>query len=392
VWNLAHSAPELNWAAVRLPAEDSAVRWALWEPGTAAHPLWGRCDRVLTLGDPATLTRIASQSFGALRHIPALERPAALPPGAGEALLNLLATLMRDQGLAQVHYRGPYPTPHLFDALSRSFTPVEPPPEAGERFSRDALELNLSGALADNPVAWAPTPWRAVQPKPGLLVRLRKGPETVWTDGVPFRGPAPPGVPLPAGERLWCHNAEAGSEVIAGLALLGDPYREYLALSQQGRVLRDLRGHKQAEPGTVLPPLWHECVFAWAAVQATPPLAPGVLALRGQVTLRWARLPLTLAHAAGEELWLNSGLAEQFARLRPARDPAQLALMAFSDVAGATAPYLHRRAQALLEAQAPTDIQLLMTQGAEAQRQARAALADALPKLVSSIRAGTGLG
>jgi hypothetical protein len=404
-WELGRVPPELSWAAVRLPAADGAAGWALWEPGTAAHPLWGRCDRVVLLGEAATLTRVASQPFGALGQIPALERPAALPPGAGEALLNLLAALMRDQRRAEVHYRGPFPTPHLFEALCRSFTPGGPLPEARERFSRDALELSLRGRLADNPVAWTPAPWQTVQPAPGLLVRLRNGPESLWIGGVPFRAAASlrksPEVglsrrshdstlPLHAGERLWPGGSEPGGEWVAGLALLGAPYREFVVLDPQGQVLRHDLPSTAPEPAAPLSPLWHECLFAWSAVQAAPPLAPGVLALRGRVILRWARLPLTLANSSGDEVWLNLALAEQFARLRPTRDPAQLALMAFSDAAGAVAPHLHRRAQAALEAQAPPDLAPLMTHGAEVQRQARAALAEALPKLIASIAGGGG--
>jgi hypothetical protein len=403
VWRPFAAPAELDWAAVRLPPGG----WALWEPGTARHPVWGRCDRVGLPGQPASLTRFAAQPCGQLHHIPALERPAALPPGAGEALLNLLAAFMADQQRERVHYRGPYPTAHLFDVLCRSFTPLEFGPGvpegivrediARERFARNAWDLALAGGSAENPVAWKPAPWRGLSPAPGLLLRVRELPESLWIGEVPFRAAAPgsprvPGAPLAAGERLWRRDQPGEPEYSAGLALLGDVYREYVRLDAQGSLLFDGRPNEAAEPLGPLSAPWHAPLFAWATLQAAPALAPGVLALGAGISLRWARLPLTLIHPAGGELWLHAGLAEQFARLRPTRDPGQLALMAFSDVASAAAPHLHRRAQALLEAQAPADMERLVMQGAEVQQRARATLAEALPLLVASIREGEGLG
>jgi hypothetical protein len=383
VWDEASG--ELDWAAVRSPGG-----WAIWELGTALHPLWGRCDRMLSWGAAETPCRVASQPFGDLRFIPPLERPAELPPGAGEALLNLLATFMADQGRGRVVYRGPFPTAHLFEALCRSFAPLEPEAEARARFSQGELAQAFAAETVENPVAWRPDPWGAVQPTPGVLVRVRYGPETAWIGAVPFRRSGKAASALPAGERIWA-PPETEGEYAAGLALLGEPFREFLRLDAKGNVLRDAPPAEASEAGAALSESWREPLFAWAALRAAPPLAPAVLALRPDLPLRWARLPLSLASCTGGELWISSALSAQWRRLRGSRDPSELALMAFSDVACAVAPHLLRLAQTRLEAGPPSSPEALLHRGAEARQRAGALLAQSLPRLVQSLRCGEAL-
>ena len=91
------------------------------------HPAWGRSDRLWLL-DPAeawapreALTVFQAVDYARPDVIPPLLAPARLPPGAGTAVLNLIAGLMKDRGVARVRYRGPYPTEQLFTALLECF-------------------------------------------------------------------------------------------------------------------------------------------------------------------------------------------------------------------------------------------------------------------------------
>src|SRR5712691_5322684 len=86
----------LDWARCR--AADG--RWIGVETGAVDHPAWGRSDRVWLLDgeepwrpvEPLTVFR--ALDWTALDHIPPLAEPQRLPPGAGSAVLNLVAALM----------------------------------------------------------------------------------------------------------------------------------------------------------------------------------------------------------------------------------------------------------------------------------------------------------
>jgi hypothetical protein len=394
----------LAWARFRLPGGG----WLELEPGSARHPLWGAADRLILPEQGVTLCRIAAQPWGALGCIPALERPAALPPGGGEAALNWLAALAEDQRRSAISYRAPYPTGHLFEALRRSFRPLEPEAQARLRFSRDALRLALAPpeVMAENPVRWAPHPWTALLPAPGVLLRHRGGIETVWIGSVPFRlDPVRPRrsrdglVPgerrgtLAAGERLWREGPPEAPRTVAGLVLLGEPYRSFLALDSEGRVLEDRRPEEPAcaplDPDAPLDPIWCKVVLAWSAARAAAPLASAVLTLWGRLALRWAPLPLTLAASGEGGISVQAGLRDQFMRLRACRDPVALALMLVSDLAGGLMPHVLARAQAELEAgPRPTSVHMLLREGEEAQARARETLNNALPTLVHALVEG----
>jgi hypothetical protein len=93
--------------------------------------------------------------------IPPLFAPARLPPGAGTAVLNLIAGLMKDQGVARVRYRGPYPTEQLFTALL-------------ECFRHDpALDDPLRRFMDEGDVDWLPAPHERHLVAPGVSVQLR---------------------------------------------------------------------------------------------------------------------------------------------------------------------------------------------------------------------------
>ena len=88
-------------------------------------------------------------------------------------MLNLLAALMKDQGVARVRYRGPYPTEQLFTTLLECFRYDPALDEPLERFLAEEARL-AAGALREPPVA------------PGVTVQLRQDIDKVVADGVTF--------------------------------------------------------------------------------------------------------------------------------------------------------------------------------------------------------------
>src|SRR5215468_8293856 len=149
----------LAWARCR--AADG--RWIGVEPGAGDHRVWGRSDRVWELDgtDPwrpvEMLSVFRALDWARLDHIPPLAEPRRLPSGAGSAVLNLLATLMKDQGLARTRYRGPFPTEQLFTALLESFRHDPPQTLPPERF------LATAGSTG------CPPPTRAMRWRHGSL-------------------------------------------------------------------------------------------------------------------------------------------------------------------------------------------------------------------------------
>jgi hypothetical protein len=138
------------------------------DPGVDEHPAWGASDRVWLLdGDEPwrpvePLSVFRALDWAQLDHIPPLAEPRRLPPGAGSAVLNLLASLMKDQGLARVRYRGPFPSEQLFTSLLEAFR--HDPTQA----------LPLERFLADGGLDWLPAPFESHHVAPWVTVQLRQ--------------------------------------------------------------------------------------------------------------------------------------------------------------------------------------------------------------------------
>ena len=384
---------ELAWARVRVPGGG----WLEIEPGSASHPIWGRSDRLIDAESGKTLARLAAQDYGRLSWIPPVDHPAAIPAGGGEAVINLLAALMADQGRESVKYRGPYPTHQLFDALCRSFTPTEIDRDARERFCNGELSQAWAGEMEPSPVRWAPRPWEPLTPAPGVEVRLRAGDcvkiDTVWVGRVPFRRAERHEGRLPCGERVWIAPSPgkaAATRYHAGLVMLGEPYKNFLTLDGGGNIIEDRRPTgRRVVSGPPLTSVWHDLVFAWSALHSTPPLASSVMALRGSVPLRWAALPLRLAHDNGNELLVNSGLANQYRRLLPGHERAKLGLLLISDVLQGLASLIRARARMALERRRPVPRPEALTREARrALTEAGERVAKAAPLVLRAVAAG----
>src|SRR5206468_2622297 len=117
------------------------------------------------------LTVFQSLDYERLDFIPPLAEPVRLLPGAGTALLDLLAGLMKDQGVTRVRYRGPYPTEQLFTALLESFR-YDPA-------VTDPLGRFMDGGDLD----WLPAPHERHQVAAGLSVQIRQEVDKVVVDG-----------------------------------------------------------------------------------------------------------------------------------------------------------------------------------------------------------------
>lgn len=196
------------------------------EPDAEEHPLLGRCDRVCSL-DGTVLALGSAVDWRRPREIPALDRPGALPRGAGTAILNLLAWQARRAGDEALRYRGPYPSEALWTSLRASFRVEGSEAEAEARFFADAEARMRGTSVEPIDVTFRPDPHAWTFTSERVCVQHRRGLERVYVDGRAFdrEGPGP-----------W-RVLEVGEERAAGVVLGSAPWAEVLRLDAQGRPL-----------------------------------------------------------------------------------------------------------------------------------------------------------
>jgi hypothetical protein len=143
----------------------------------------GAITRHPLLGDAHTIGDTAMTALDWVRptEIPAIAEPARLPPGAGGAVLNLIALLAQRAGIAALRYSGPYPTAALWRSLARSFRATGD--EAA--FTADALGRALRVARDPIAIDFAPAPHERLA-VPGGFVELRDGIERAVIAGISF--------------------------------------------------------------------------------------------------------------------------------------------------------------------------------------------------------------
>lgn len=228
------------------------------------HPLFGRCDTISLSGGPP-LARFQTVEWARPAYIPPLDRPGALPPGAGTAILNLLAQQALHSERQTLRYRGPYPTGALFDALLECFQPQEDIRDAFAHFMERVEETSLSGEMYEPPVDFGPDPFERVWFTDGLCIQWRDGVEKVYVNGRAYHRNV-------TGARR-VHRTDDG--YIACLELAGEPWAEVVRLDEQGE---PVEGPKPLPPvanrfvGRSLP----DSVRA-ALVEVLPPRAPGLM-------------------------------------------------------------------------------------------------------------------
>lgn len=336
----------LTWQPTGADLERGVLRtafgdWIGIEARADWHDLWGLSDRVCSLGRnpvwhaPEPLTVFQSLRWSAIARIPPLAAPDRLPPGAGTAVLNLIASLAEDQGIPRLRYEGPFPTEQLLCALTESFHLWAPSP--------DPL-----AALATGQLAWVPAPHERLFPGEGLCLQMRDGPEKVIFERRAYYRPQVQS--LTRRERFQLHPT-ADSHV-GGLWVLGHLVEEHFRLFPDGRLAtRSTPGDTRRPSG----PLRSGVRSGLAAVlraASAPALAVDIDALIEPLTLRWASVPRDLATMTAREALFSWRLADLgAARVRGAVTAEERVLRALEvlvEMAHALADDVRRRAQASL--------------------------------------------
>jgi hypothetical protein len=343
----------LGHAWIRI-ADDS---WVMIEPRAAYEPPWGLCDRLWhavhpSAGAQTPLTLFESLAWDAVDRIPVLLEPARLPPGAGVAVLNLIATLAADAGRPSLPYRGPYPTEQLFLALLESFR--------YRTTEADPLAAFMAGRLD-----WIPDPHQRVCPAPGVTVHLRERVEKVVWRARAYTRPDWQGVVRHAPRRV----RDAGRAVICSLWALGEPIEDHLRLDSDGSSVEVIAPPPRTLPPRPLPDAVRDGVASVAAALGAAPLARLVREIALGCELGWSSLDgdlvsveknrLSVAHvfrdALGRRLRADCSRAERLAS----------GLAALTEIAHLVADPLRARAQSRLATLSP-DIQTRLLSASQA--------------------------
>jgi len=373
-------AGRLRHARARLP--DGS--WIGIEPGAVESPAWGRSDRLWLL-EPVEpfqpvepITHFQSVDYGAVGFIPPLAEPERLPPGAGTAVLNFLATLLVDQGTPRVGYRGPYATEQLFTALLESFRYDPAATSPLDRFMASDL-------------AWTPAPHERLFAPAGAYVQLRDGIEKVVFQGRPYYRQrwqdvvrAEPRVVRTEGPRVFC-----------SLCALGEAVEDHLILDPAGEILAVLP--PAPAEGTAVPfsPGWRHAMGELIAHGSTPLLRPSILGVVERLRLEWGPVTGDLVEAAGDRLAVSLRLPRLFRQRLPAQpdkgEQVRTALGFATEVARLLGPAVRRKAQAALAA-LPEAGQRAALELAEATFDAAASgLQSSLDRLIRALLAGKDL-
>ena len=329
----------LVWARCR----SADGRWIGVEPGADEHPAWGRSDRVWLLDGEEPGRRVEPLSvfraldWARLDHIPPLAEPRRLPPGAGSAVLNLLAALMKDQGLARVRYRGPFPSEQLFTSLLESFR--HDPGQA----------LPLERFLADGGLDWLPAPYESHQVAPWVTVQLRQNVEKVVADGVIFYRQEWQSITRREPRVI----RDDGERVVCSLWALGGPLEDRLVLDRAGEILEAPTARVQETAPAPLPPVWNSALGDLIGRESAPALASAIVEVLRDTPLEWGAVPGDLVRAWEKRIRLSARLRDAAAAsLRsaaPGQERAEQALRFVLEVARLLGPDVRARAQALLE-------------------------------------------
>ncbi|HEX9409711.1 MAG TPA: hypothetical protein VGA23_08680 [Methylomirabilota bacterium] len=329
----------LRWARCR----SADGRWVGVEPVADEHPAWGSSDRVWLLDgeepwrplEPLSVFR--ALDWTQLDHIPPLAEPRRLPPGAGSAVLNLMASLMKDQGIARVRYRGPFPSEQLFTSLLEAFR--HDPTQA----------LPLERFLADGGLDWLPAPFESHHVAPWVTVQLRQSIDKVVADGVIFYRPEWQGIKRREARVI----RDEGERVICSLWALGGPLEDRLILDRSGEILEAPPARAPEVSPAPLPPVWNSALGDLISRESAPALGPAIVEVLRGTELEWGAVPGDLVRVWEKRIRLSARLREAAsASLRsaaPGRERAEQALRFVLEVARLLGPEVRGRAQSVLE-------------------------------------------
>lgn len=329
----------LRWAKLRLPDR----RWLGIEPDAQHSPFWGKSDRLWIVADGAPfrreelLSHFPAMEYQAVSAIPPLAVPQRLPPGAGTAVLNFLASLLADQGTHEVSYQGPYATEQLFTTLLESFTYHASANAPLEQF----MESDLG---------WAPAPHERRFLPGGIHLQLRDGVEKVVVGGKAYY------------RREWQsvirreHRVvrQDGNRAICSLWILGEPAEDHLVLDAAGEVVEGPAQLPEDGPVEPLSDGWRSAILAVLAHQSAPPLRPWIDEAMALLAIDWGPVAGDLVAVGAERVVLSLRLPRRFRRrlagCRTLAERLQLSLALISEVARILGPTIRLRAQERLAA------------------------------------------
>jgi hypothetical protein len=316
--------------------------WVAIEPDVAYQEPWGRVDGLYRSarlvsdakrpGDP--LTVFHSVDWQRIDGIPALAEPARVPPGAGTAVLNLIAGVAVDQERRRMAYRGPYPTEQLFLALLESFRYAADDEDPLAAFMRGRLD-------------WVPAPFERIFLPGEVCVQLRGRIEKVTWRGNRYYRPDWQAVRRHAALRV--EDAAGGARCV--LHALGTTLEPHLMITREGDAVQVLAPPPSGTP-TPMPDWVGPGVVALAAVASAEPLAPLIVAAGEDLSFEWGPIEASLATIARGTVRvssrLRSALHEQVARAGSSEARLGLAVLTLEDVAQVIGDTLRAQAQARL--------------------------------------------
>jgi hypothetical protein len=322
----------LGHAAVRIP--DGS--WVGIEPGAGAPGPWGASDALRHGG--RELTRFGAVDWARIDRIPPLAEPARLPPGAGTAVLNLIARLAAEQGAGTLRYDGPYPTEQLFLALLESFRWTG-------REVADPLAAFMAGALA-----WAPAPHTRAFESSNVYVQGRERIEKIVVGGRAFYRPDWQGI----GRRTPRVVRDVGATVRASLQALGVVLEDHVVLDRDGAVLEIPAPPSDPDAQHSLPAALVAGIVAVVVAGSAPPLAAFIRRAAGELTFTWGPVGADLVDIAPARIRLSPRLLRALHmvldRAGSRRERVGAGLAALTEAADLVGDELRRRAQAALAA------------------------------------------
>jgi hypothetical protein len=319
-------------ASVRLPDHT----WLAIEPRAGVEAPWGAVDRLRHHETP--LTVMTAVDWAHVASIPTVAEPSRIPPGGGTAILNLLATLARAQGVPRVTYDGPYPSEALFLALLECFEPDA---------DGDLLARFAAGALG-----WTPAPFTpSFDDK--VYVQARARIEKVVWRGRAYVREEWGAVRRRAHLRILDH----GDDVRCALWALGTPIEDHLLLAPDGTLRAVLAPSAPAGRTTPLRPAVRDGVIAMVIAFGVAPLSEAMRDVTRALRFTCGPVDGDLVRVDGGEVRVSASLtrtiAQRLAALPPSSERAQLALAALAEIARAAGDPLRARAQMRLAAATP---------------------------------------
>ena len=326
-----------------------------------------------------TLGTFAALDYACLVEIPVLPEPAALPPHAGTAVLNLLACLARDTAGGPLHYRGPYPSEALFLALLEAFRYAPP--------ADDPLEAFVQGRLA-----WWPAPhtrWFTAQD--AFVQRRGRVEKVVWHGRTYYRADWQ-GVARHAPRRIH----DDGAATRCSLWALGHPLACHLCLAPSGEIV-DVSPPTPATPTVVrsVSPVVIRGIENVVIAQSAPALGPTLRDVLASLAFEWGPVNDDLVDTTENGVRVATIFLDALvsgmnaAATREAR--LALGLIALTELGALVGDDLRRRAQARLLALSEAEQARALTATDPAAPSA-AAIAAAVEALVTEATADGAVG